>query len=64
MAESFPKGGSEYGGLPGLVQPPPHDIAESPWEQAMLALRTDAADPFSSPETVLAEDLRLGRTRS
>lgn len=37
--------GSQYGGLPGLIAPPPHNIMDFPHEQAMLAVSTDAANP-------------------
>lgn len=47
--------GSERGGFRGPIAPPPHDVADSPHEQAMLAVMTDAADPTSSPEKVYAE---------
>lgn len=63
---TFPKGGAEYGGVPGLIQPPPHDVKDSAYEQAMLAVRTETADatsPLSSSEGVLAVDLERGRTR-
>lgn len=63
---TFPQGGSEYGGVPGFIQPAPHDIAESPYEQAALAVQTETADPvspLSSVEGVLAQRLAEGRTR-
>jgi hypothetical protein len=41
---TYPRGGSEYGGFPGLVQPEPHDVRSSGPEQLMLAQMTEAAD--------------------
>lgn len=52
---TFPKGGSERGGLSGPIAPPPHDVADVAHEQAWLAVATDPADVTSSPETVYAE---------
>lgn len=37
------KSGSQYGGLPGPIAPPPHNFLEFPHEQAMLVYSTDAA---------------------
>lgn len=54
---TYPRGGSEYGGYPGLIQPLPHDITKEADEQLMLAQLTDAADPSSSIESV-ADDIR------
>lgn len=54
---TYPRGGSEYGGYPGLVQPEPHDITTDAGEQLMLAYLTDPADPSSSVESV-ADDIR------
>lgn len=42
---TYPKGGAEYGGYPGLVQPLPHEVKDSGPEQLMLAQMTEAADP-------------------
>jgi len=49
---TYPKGGSEYGGFPGLIQPEPHDVKKSAHEQLMLAQLTDPADEASTPEKV------------
>lgn len=49
---TYPKGGSEYGGYPGLVQPEPHDPNKVASEQLMLTYLTDPADEGSTPETV------------
>jgi hypothetical protein len=39
---------SEYGGYPGTIQPPPHELTSA--EQARLERRVDAADPSDSVE--------------
>jgi hypothetical protein len=57
VSAPFPKGGSEYGGYPDLIQPEPHDYKSSPSEQAMATYLTDPADPESSVESVV-EDIR------
>jgi hypothetical protein len=49
---TYPRGGSEYGGFPGLVQPEPHDISKDATEQLQLMHLTDPADPESSIEKV------------
>lgn len=54
---TYPKGGTEYGGYPGLVQPLPHDVKDSATEQLMLAQMTEAGDVSSSIESV-ADDIR------
>lgn len=54
---TYPKGGTEYGGYPGLVQPLPHDVKDSATEQLMLAQMTEAGDASSSIESV-ADDIR------
>lgn len=54
---TYPRGGSEYGGYPGLVQPEPHDVHDSASEQLMLAYLTDPAEEGSTPEKV-ADDIR------
>lgn len=61
MAISFPRGGAEYGGYPGLIQPEPHDVKDSASEQLMLAQLTDPADPASTPEAVAEVIRRVGR---
>lgn len=35
--------GSEFGGVDGLIQPPPHDVVNSPSEQLMQIYQTDPA---------------------
>ena len=42
-----PNGGSEYGGVPGLVQPDPHQPRAS--EKLMGLYQTDPADETSQP---------------
>lgn len=61
MSAPFPKGGTEYGGYPGLIQPEPHDITSSASEQLMLAQLTDPADETSSVESVAEDVRRQGR---
>lgn len=46
----FPSDGSEYGGYPDLIQPEPHNIADSAFEKNMLAQLTDSADPEDTIE--------------
>jgi hypothetical protein len=41
---------SEFGGAPGLIQPPPHEL--TPAEQMTLIKNTDSNDPDSSAEEV------------
>jgi len=43
---------SEFGGAPGRIQPPPHEL--KPHEEMSLIKKTDPGDPDSS-----AEDIRL-----
>lgn len=45
---SRPKDESEFGGAPGLVQPPPHEL--KPSEHMMLIKRTDPSDPLDSEQ--------------
>lgn len=65
MAEvTWPVGGSEYGGLRGLIAPPPHDIADHPHELASLAVRTNPdviGDPLGTVEGVYAEEMKKVR---
>jgi hypothetical protein len=58
---TFPKGGSEYGGYPGLVQPEPHDVRDEAHEQMMAVYMTDSADETSTPEKVIDGIRRQGR---
>lgn len=59
---TYPKGGAEYGGYPGLIQPEPHEITSSATEQLMLAYLSDPADAESSVESV-ADDIRAQARR-
>lgn len=54
MTAAFPSGGTEYGGVSGLVQPFPHE--PTPQELLGLTVRTDDGDPLSSPESVLLRE--------
>jgi hypothetical protein len=47
---------TEYGGVSGIVQPPPHHAEEVPSEWGPLVVRTDPSDPLSSPESVLTAE--------
>ena len=61
---TYPKGGSEYGGYPGLVQPEPHPFGDgkgSASEQLLAAYLTDAADAESSPQSVVDSLRAQGR---
>lgn len=48
---------SEYGGVPGRIQPPPHDVANSPHEQLSLIYSTDPADPEDGIDAALNREL-------
>jgi len=61
MSAPFPKGGSEYGGYPDLIQPEPHDHRDSVSEQLMATYLTDPADPESSVEKVVDDIRARGR---
>lgn len=44
---TYPKGGSEYGGYPGLIQPEPHPVGDGKGEaeeQLHMLYRTEPAD--------------------
>lgn len=41
MENKDPRRGSEFGGHAGLIQPPPHDPADSPAEIRLLMMRTN-----------------------
>lgn len=58
---TYPKGGSEYGGYPGLIQPEPHNPKDVASEQLMLTYLTDPADEQSTPERVADELRRQGK---
>lgn len=42
--------GSEYGGVEGLIAPPPHDVKDYAHEQLMLLMNTDPADEMSGSD--------------
>jgi hypothetical protein len=50
-----PKDESEFGGAPGMIQPPPHSL--TPAEQFRLERRVDPSDP---EDTVEAASIREG----
>lgn len=60
---TFPSGGSEYGGYPGLIQPAPHDPEDSSAEMATLTVRSDPDDEASGPLTVAEADRVRGKER-
>lgn len=47
---AYARGGTEYGGFPGLVQPETHDVKMSAQEQLMLAQQTEAGDATDGVE--------------
>lgn len=53
------KQGTEYGGVPGIIQPRPHSIEDSVVEQLGLAVRTDSADSTSGIEQQYTDEMRL-----
>lgn len=55
MTQPDPRKGSEYGGHPGLIQPPPHDPADSASETRFLAMRTNH-DGVVAGQTYVADD--------
>lgn len=60
---TYPRGGSEYGGYPDLIQPEPHNILDSANEQLMLTYMTDPADPDSTVEK-MADEVRQRGARN
>lgn len=58
---TYPRGGTEYGGYPGFIQPEPHDIRMNAGEQLALEHLTDPADEKSSVESVADDIRRQGR---
>lgn len=58
---TYPRGGTEYGGYPGLVQPEPHEVKNSATEQLMLAQLTEAADPADGIEQAADRIRQQGR---
>lgn len=55
MAED-PTRGSEYGGVPGLIQPSPHDPTDYPSEVRHLMMRTNPAGDTSGPRTYVPDE--------
>lgn len=45
---------SEFGGAPGLIQPPPHKL--EPWEEARLMRKVNPADAEDSIEAASARE--------
>jgi len=65
VTTSFPQGGSEYGGYPGRIQPPPHDPVDVPYEQLQIVYATspdDVVEP-DSYEAAYARLLAEGKER-
>lgn len=60
---TYPSGGSEYGGYPGVVQPAPHDIEDVPYEMLNLTTQTDPSDPEANAGTVAEAHRKAGRGR-
>lgn len=56
MANLDPRKGSEYGGHPGRIQPPPHDPADSASEILGLMYATNPAGDTSGPRTFVPDD--------
>lgn len=63
MSSPIQDGASEFGGHPGRVQPAPHDIADSAYEQLNLSVRSNPSDPASNAASVAEEERELGRRR-
>lgn len=60
---TFPRGGTEYGGRPGIIQPFPHTYLDDADEQAGLAVRTDSADASSGIEQQYLAEQRVNAKR-
>mgnify|MGYP007024035125 CR=1 FL=1 len=56
MTTPDPDRGSEYGGVPGLIQPSPHDPADSPSETRFLMMRTNPAGDTSGSRTFVPDE--------
>ena len=52
-----PRQGSEYGGVDGLIQPPPHDVADHPTEILMTMYGTNPAAGFPNGANGETQDL-------
>jgi hypothetical protein len=57
---SRPNDESEFGGAPGLVQPPPHELTAE--EERMVTVRLDPSDPDSGVTEAL-ESGQYGRRK-
>lgn len=51
-----PNRGSEYGGVPGRIQPPPHDPADSASETLGLMYQTNPDGLVDGPRTQIPDD--------
>lgn len=60
---TYPRGGSEYGGFPGLVQPAPHDPEDVGYEMLNLTTRTDPSDETATPLSQAEAERADGRGR-
>lgn len=58
---TFPEGGTEFGGYPGVVQPKPHELKS--YEVLNNATQSDPSDPESSELSVAEEHRKAGRDR-
>lgn len=54
MTQPRPADESEFGGAPGMIQPPPHKLTAV--EQARLERKTNPADPSDSVEAARARE--------
>lgn len=50
ISEFDPNNGSEFGGVPGLIQPEPHSL--TPSEKLMQIYAIDPTDDGSQPESI------------
>lgn len=56
MTTPDPRKGSEYGGHPGLIQPPPHDPSDSASETRFLMMRTNPAGDTSVGKVMIPDE--------
>lgn len=54
MTQPRPRDESEFGGAPGLIQPPPHELTA--YEEARLMRKVNPADPEDSLEAARARE--------
>lgn len=57
MASNADPRPSEFGGRPGLIQPPPHDPKDDASEQAYLLRQSNPADPSDNASGVQTQRL-------